>query len=295
MPRSAIPFLVVAVLAWGWAFPAIRSAVKVLSPGELVIGRLLVASVGLIALMIPRLRKKGIPPAADLAKLFVVGLLGMSVYQLLLNIGETTVTAATAAVLINIAPVIAALFAPMILGEHLIRRQWLGIGLALAGSILVSVTAGGGLSFSWGAVAVLGSAVCAGFFILRQKSLLEHYDALEVTAWATVLSAIPALVFLPSFVQTVSDVPAVDIWPQLLWLGLGSSVLGYVFWAAGLARSDATKAAVWLYLVAPTAALVAGIWLDEVPTMALVVGAVISLTGVRLVTMETKVPEELPF
>ena len=47
--------------------------------------------------------------------------------------------------------------------------------------------------------------------------------------------------------------------------------------------------------VAPTAALVTWIWLDEAPTMAPVVGAVISLTGVRIATMETKVPEELPF
>ena len=281
---AAWPFLVVAVTAWASAFPAIRRAVTILDPGELVVGRLLVASAGLGVLMAPRLRRRGVPPAADLRRLFVVGLLGVSGYQFLLNTGARTVSAATAAVLVNLAPVVAALFAPVLVGERLSRRQWLGVALAFGGSVVVATTEGGGFRLSWGAVAVFGSAVVAGLFVLRQKPLLEHYDALEVTGWATILATVPALVFLPGFLAEVATPEGAEVWPYLLWLGIGSSVVGYVLWAAGLRRTAATRASMALYLVPPIAALLAWWWLDEPLTLALAVGAAVSLTGVRLAT-----------
>ena len=281
---TAAPFLFVAVIAWASAFPAIRRSVEVLSPGELVIGRLLVASVGLAVLMVPGVRRRGIPPAADLGRLFIVGLLGVSGYQFLLNTGSQTVSAATAAVLVNLAPVVAALLAPLLVNEHLTRRQWAGVALAFAGSVSVSATEGGEVSFSWGAVAVLGSAVVAGLFVLRQKPMLETYSALEVTGWATILATLPALVFLPGFVDAMAAPRGRDVWPYLVWLGLGSSVFGYVMWAAGLSRTEATRASMWLYLVPPTAAVLAWWWLDEPLTLMFVVGGTVSLVGVRLAT-----------
>lgn len=281
---AAWPFLLVAVTVWASAFPAIRQAVTILDPGELVVGRLLVASAGLAVLMAPRLRRRGIPPKADLGRLFVVGLLGVSGYQLLLNTGAQTVSAATAAVLVNLAPVVAALFAPMLVGERLSRRQWVGVALAFGGSVVVATTEGGEFRLSWGAVAVFGSAVVAGFFVLRQKPLLEHYDALEVTGWATILATIPTLVFLPGFLAEVSTEEGSEVWPYLVWLGIGSSVFGYVLWAAGLGRTEATKASMWLYLVPPIAAVLAWWWLGESLTVGFVVGAAVSLSGVRLAT-----------
>jgi drug/metabolite transporter (DMT)-like permease len=278
------PFLLTAVVLWASAFPAIRRSVEVLSPGELVIGRLLVASTGLALLMAPRLRRRGIPPAADLRRLFIVGILGVSGYQLLLNTGAQTVSAATAAVLVNLAPVVAALFAPAFVGERLSRRRWIGVALAFAGSVLVATTEGGGFSVSWGALAVFGSAMSAGFFILRQKPLLEDYDPLEVTGWATILATVPALVFLPGFLSTMNTPQGAEIWPYLMWLGIGSSVFGYGLWAVGLHRTEATRASMWLYLVPPSAAIMAWWWLGEPLTTALVAGAAVSLVGVRLAT-----------
>ncbi len=288
---AAWPFLSVAVVAWAAAFPAIRRAGEVLSPGELVIGRLLVASAALALLMAPRLRRRGIPPAADLARLFVVGMLGVSGYQFLLNLGSQTVTASTAAVLVNLAPVIAALLAPALLGERLRRLQWVGVALAFAGSLVVATTEGGGFSFSWGALAVLGSAAVAALFVLRQKPLLDRYEPLEVTGWATILSTVPFVVFLPSFVSTMSA-DGGTVWPYLLWLGVGSSTVGYGLWAAGLARSEATKAAMWLYLIPPTAAVLAWWWLGEALTVTFVAGAAVSLVGVRLATRSAKAVTE---
>lgn len=281
---AAWPFLLVAVLAWASAFPAIRRAVTVLDPGELVVGRLLVASAGLAVLMAPRLRRRGIPPRADLWRLFVVGLLGVSGYQLLLNTGAQTVSAATAAVLVNLAPVVAALFAPALLGERLSPRQWLGVALAFGGSVVVATTEGGEFSLSWGALAVFGSAVTAGFFVLRQKPLLDRFDPLEVTGWATILATIPTLVFLPGFLAEITSEGGAEVWPYLLWLGIGSSVFGYGLWAAGLHRTQATRASMWLYLIPPTAAMLAWWWLDEPLTVVLAAGAAVSLVGVRIAT-----------
>jgi len=129
-PRAWLPLAAVActLVFWASAFVAIRHLGEDFSPGALSLGRLLVGALclGVVALGrgFPR------PSRADLMVIVVIGVLWFGIYNVALNEGERRVDAGTAAMLIQVSPVLIALLAAMFLGEKFTVH--LGIGLALA-------------------------------------------------------------------------------------------------------------------------------------------------------------------
>ena len=107
MPVAA---LLLTIVLWGSAFPAIRAALTGYSAGQLSVARLLVAAValGLVAV----LRGVRLPARRDVPAIAGVGFAGMTAYQLLLNSGEQTVPAGTASLLVNVSPVLSAIPPP---------------------------------------------------------------------------------------------------------------------------------------------------------------------------------------
>ena len=81
----------------------------------------------------PSVRRVGWPARRDLPLLALCALSGMTAYQVLLNAGEVTVPAATASLLVNVAPIFTALLAAALLGERLTRDGLGGRGARLRG------------------------------------------------------------------------------------------------------------------------------------------------------------------
>jgi drug/metabolite transporter (DMT)-like permease len=108
-----------------------------------------------------------------LGRLTVAGLLGMSGYQALLNLGETVVPAATASIIVATVPIITALLARILLREHLDKWRWIGILVAAAGIVVVTLGRGGRLAFEAAALLILAAAASlAGYFIVIKPLLL---------------------------------------------------------------------------------------------------------------------------
>ncbi len=94
--------LVVTLILWASAFAGIRAAVPAYGPGQLALLRFLVASAALAAFAaVGRIR---LPQARDLPAVFLSGFLGVAVYHVALNYGETTVTAGAASLLVGTVP-----------------------------------------------------------------------------------------------------------------------------------------------------------------------------------------------
>ena len=103
------------VTAWASAFVGIRAAGEALSPGALALGRLLVccAVLGAVALV----RREPLPGRGDLLAIGAVGVLWLGVYSVALNEAERRVDAGTAAMLVNIGPILIAVLAGFFLRE----------------------------------------------------------------------------------------------------------------------------------------------------------------------------------
>ena len=273
--------LAATVLLWASAFAAIRAALEHFGAGHLSALRLAIAAVALG--LVAALRGVGLPAARDLPAIAAVGFAGMTAYQLLLNGGERTVPAGTAALLINVSPVFTAVAASVLLDERMTRRRWAGVAVACTGASLIALAGRGGLALEEGALLVLGAAVAQAAFFVGQKPLLRRYGSLELTTWATALGALMTLPFAPGLPRVLASAPA-EALIAALFLGLGASAIGFVTWAYACARVDVSVAATTLYSVPVVAFAVAWLWLGEAPTAMTLLGGAVALAGVALAT-----------
>ena len=124
----------VTVVLWASAFVAIRSAGGHFAPGALALGRLLVASLALGVVWL--LSGGGWPARAAWPGILCSGLLWFGLYMVTLNWGEREVDAGTAAMLVNIGPILLALLAGWLLHEGFPRRLAAGMAVSFGGAVL---------------------------------------------------------------------------------------------------------------------------------------------------------------
>jgi terminal-alkyne amino-acid exporter len=264
-PYRARAALLVPVVLWAVAFPAIRVGVAGYGPAALSVLRLGVASAVLL-LVAPLLGVRR-PSWGD-------------VPLILLSWGEVHVAAGTASLIVATNPIYSAVIAVVVLGERMHPRQAIGAAVALAGTAAIA-TAQGGLRLERSAAVVLAAAIAFGVYHTAIKPLLGRYSGLEVTAYATwagtllLAPAIPTLIEVLPHAGTRATLAAV-------FLGLAPSALGFVSWGYAVARLPVTVAAGSLYLAPPIAVLVGYVWLGETPRLVELLGGAVAIAGVAL-------------
>lgn len=282
--------LAIALLLWASAFPGIRAGMAPVGgvpgpdgygPAQLALLRFGTASIVLMLYaLVTRMRP---PRREDLGRVVLAGLLGITIYHISLNFGERTVQSGAAAVLIALSPVITALLSTRLLGERLAPWGWAGIAISFFGGMLVAFGEGeGGLSFDPGALLVLLATVSTSLYFLVSKRGLERYSATEFTSYAIWAGTIPMLVFAPSLFTQMRTAP-LSATLSGIYLGIFPGAIAYVLWGYGLSKMPASRISAFLYLQPLNAAIIAWLWLGEIPGWAVVAGGVISILGVVLV------------
>lgn len=276
---SVVAATATTVTLWASAFVMIRVALSGFSVGGLSLGRLLVASAVLLA--VARTGRVRRPAAADLRRILLCAITGMTAYQLLLNAGERTVEAGTASFLVNCGPVFAALIAFLFLRERISTRGWVGIAVGCVGGTIVALSQGTGIQPSADALLVLGAALAQSTFFVAQKSLLNRYTGLEITCYATWAGTALALPLMPWLVHDVPRVSVAEL-GALVFLGVGPSAIGYATWAYVQARAAVGVSSNSLYLVPFIAVGLGWVLLGETIAPMAIAGGAVALAGVTI-------------
>jgi drug/metabolite transporter (DMT)-like permease len=267
----------VTVTLWASAFVGIRSASHHLSPGALALGRLSIASLALGLIVLSR--REPLPSRRDLGTIALVGVFWFGLYNIALNEAERRVDAGTAAMLVNVGPILIAILAGLVLHEGFPRRLFAGCSIALAGVALIAVATSDGFSASWGALLCLLAAVFYAFGVVAQKPVLTRVSALQVTWLACAVGALVCLPFAGQLARESTDAPASAIgW--MVYLALGPMALGFLTWGYALARTTAGRMGSMTYLVPPIAVLLGWLLLGETPPGLALFGGGICLIGV---------------
>jgi drug/metabolite transporter (DMT)-like permease len=287
--RVAPALVAITVVLWAVAFPAIRVALE--SFGALGLSFLRIAVAAVVLLAIAPWSGVRVPRRGDLAAIALCAFAGMAAYQVLLNVGEQSVPAGTASLLISTAPVYSLLISSRVLGEVIPRTRWFGLGVALLGAGAVAFSTGEGVGLSAGAVFVVAAAVAQGVYHVAQRPLLQSYSAVEVATYAMVAGAVMLVPAAPLAFGDLRSATASSMSAVVL-LGIGPSAIGFVAWAAAVARLHVSRPAVALYAVPPIAIVVAWGALGERPHALAVAGGVISLAGVAVgtITLRARTP-----
>ena len=263
---------------WASAFVAIRHLGDDFSAGALSLGRTLVASVCLAVVALSRGLPR--PTGRQWVSIVVIGLLWFGLYNVALNQGERSVDAGTAAMLIQVSPVLIALLAAIFLGERFTLQLGLGLALAFSGVALISVaTSEGGNSDVVGVLLCLVSAVAYSISLILQKPLVGQLAAVHVTWLACTVGAISCLPFAGDLVRQAGDAPASSLW-WLVYLGVFPTAIAFTTYAFALKHMSAGNLGVTTYLVPPITIVLGVIFLSEAPPTMAYAGGVLALVGV---------------
>ena len=285
LPLTAVA---VTLVLWSSAFVAIRHLGGSFSPGSLSLGRLLVGSVALGVVL--ALRGGVRPTRADWPGLVVIGLLWFGVYNLALNAGERRVDAGTAAMLIQISPVLVAVLAAIFLKERATVALGVGLLVAFAGVMLISVsTAEHGDRDPVGVVLCLVSAAAYAVSLILQKPLVSRLPAVEVTWIACTIGAVACLPFSGSLVHDVAAASASDV-AWVVYLGVFPTAIAFSTYAFALSSMTAGSLSVTTYLVPPITVLLSWLLLSEVPPAVAYAGGVLCLVGVAVARRRPRSP-----
>jgi drug/metabolite transporter (DMT)-like permease len=268
----------ITVTLWASAFVGIRAAGDALSPGPLSLARLLVA--GLVLGAIVAARREALPPRSDAPRLVLCGLLWFGAYNVLLNAAEQRVDAGTAAMLVNVGPVLIAVLAGVLLHEGFPRSLVTGCAIAFAGAVVIgAATRSHSADAGWGAALCLAAAFAYAGGVVAQKPLLERTSGLQITFLACVIGGLACLPFAPGLVDELGSAGTREIaWTA--YLGVFPTAVGFTTWAYALKRTSAGRMGATTYLVPPLAVLLGWLVLGETPPALAFAGGALCLLGV---------------
>jgi drug/metabolite transporter (DMT)-like permease len=269
----------VTLVMWASAFVVIRHVAEDVSPGALGAGRLLVAALVVLPLV---LRRGWVRPTPREWVLLAVGGVGwFGIYNLALNAGERDVDAGTAAMIIQIGPVIVALLAVPLFGERM--HAWL-LGGMLVGFAGVAVIARGSTTDAdaslVGVVLVLVAAAMYAVGVLTQKVLLRRIPSVQVVLVSFLMGAATCLPFASDLPGIVGDGGA-ELW-WIVYLGVLPTAVAFTTWAYALTHTDAGKLSLTTFLVPGIATVIAWLLIDEVPPSLSFVGGALAIVGVLM-------------
>jgi drug/metabolite transporter (DMT)-like permease len=278
----------VTVLFWASAFVAIRDAGEHFSPGALAFGRLLAGSVVLVVVLL--VRREGLPPRAAWPGIVASGVLWFGVYMVALNWGEREVDAGTAAMVVNVGPVLIALLSGWLLKEGFPRRVIAGIAVSFAGAAVVGFsTSGGGSASVLGVLLCVAAAATYAVGVTCQKPALRHASAVQVTTFGCLVGTVACLPFAGRLVSETATAP-LSATLDVVYLGVFPTAVAFLTWAYALARTTAAKMGATTYVVPAIVIAMSWLLLSEVPGWLTLVGGGLCLTGVAISRARSRKP-----
>lgn len=276
-----VPAAVITVVLWASAFVGIRMIGDAYSPGALAFGRI---GVGALALGALALRyRRPLSRGRGLVLVVAYGASWFAGYTVVLNLAERHLDAGTAALLVNVAPIVVAVAAGLFFGEGFPRPLVVGIVIAFAGVALIGLGGSGGESVTSGIGVALGllAALLYASSVLMQKVALRRVDVFSATFLGCATGAVVLLPFAPQFVEQTAAAPGGAV-AAVVYLGVFPTAIAFSTWAYALARTDAGRLTATTLTVPAIAIVLSWLLLDELPTVLGMIGGALCLLGVAI-------------
>jgi drug/metabolite transporter (DMT)-like permease len=281
-----------AVIMWGVSFVATKAALREVSPVTLIFTRFALG-VAVLFLILKLRRAPLIPERSSWPMLALMGFIGIFVHQMLQAHALTLTTAVRTGWLIGVTPIWSAVLAAVFLGERFGPRKVLGLVLGLIGALLV-VTRGKlsadvlALPATRGDLLILASTINWAIYTSLGQDTVKRLGSTQAIAGVMFIGW---AMLIPFFVSAAGwqeyrglSSPTVV---ALLFLGIGCSGLGYLFWSAALERLETSQVAAFLYLEPLVTLLAAVALLGEEVAISTILGGVVVLIGVLIVQTAT--------
>ena len=283
------------VLLWSTGFIGIRYGIPYAPPFTFIAVRMAIASV-LLALISLAITKRFTHDLPTIGKSVLVGMtihgayLGGCFYGV-----KQGMPAGITALICSLQPVLVSVFSSIFFQEKLSPRKWLGLGLGLAGLVLViapKLQSSGeqGLPTA-GVIAVFIALLGGTSGTLLQKKFGSGVEVLSGTSWQYVATGILMGSLALIFEGDQSITWNASFIFSLTWLIVALSIGAILILYFLLARSSAASVSSLYYLVPAVTAVEAYFLFGEKIGLVTAVGTLVTIAGVALVVRQGRARE----
>jgi drug/metabolite transporter (DMT)-like permease len=221
------------------------------------------------------------------ARLFVIGLIGNGLYQVLFILGISMTMAGVTSLILASTPIFVSILNALIGVERIGIRVWGGVGSSFLGILLMinpgSLAEPVGLIFILGDLLILAATVCWAVYTVLSRPLLSSLSPLQFVAYTVALGTpFLVLVSIPSLMRQNFAAVSWLGWAGLVFSSTLAIGFAYVVWYSGVREIGSTRTAIYENLSPVVAVLFARQVLGEslLPTQLL--GAVLVFLGIYL-------------
>jgi drug/metabolite transporter (DMT)-like permease len=283
-PSAADAGMLLVCLIWGVNFSVMKLAIDRIPALPFTAIRFVLAS--LLLWLVLRLTEGPVRlPRADTRRLYVLGVVGNTCYQLAFILGLARTSATNSSLILATVPTVVALVGGAAGLERISRRMWVGIVTGTAGVALVIATSG--IEFSAGTVVgdllTVVAVLCWAGYTVGLRRLPDGFSPLRVTT-ITSIAGTPGLLLvgLPGIVRLDWGAVPGSAWAALAYATLLSLVLAYLLWNRSVQAVGGTRTAIYMCVTPLVAVAAAWFMLGEQARPLQAVGAVLIIAGVLL-------------
>ncbi len=253
----------------------------------LTVGLLRSALAAILALAIARLAR--LPFPKDLKSRLLLAYAGITSFCLwpgILSLGIGYTSVSHSLFIIALIPVFTVLIANTVERKVPGPGWWLGVLVALAGTVyLISLKTPDGsdarnaASVTGDLIIFAGAAICASGYVAGAK-LTPTLGTWSTTFWGLGIALIP-LVPLLIFLAPQTDWSAVGVvgWSSIAYMTFGSSLAGYALWFWALGQGGITRIGSWQFGMPVAGLAIAALVLGEILTWQLALAGGVILVG----------------
>ena len=216
-----------------------------------------------------------------------MGITGGSIYFLAENMALLYSTSSNVSIIVCSCPLVTALLVGFFYpSERLSARQFIGVGIAFVGMVLIVLNGQlilhlNPLGDTFAMSAAILWAIYSLLFKLVEKKYRNSFIARKVFFYG-LLTILPYFLFISPLKFDTALFSRHVVLANLLFLGLLASCGAYLLWTQVMKRLGAVKASTYIYLQSLVTMLVAAICLNERITWMAILGTFILISGMVL-------------
>ena len=266
--RRAYASILIAVVLWSMTFMLTKIGLNEVTPIYLASLRFSIATIIFMGYALIKFEMGQIKEFAkdNFTTLLVLGIVGVTIPNILQNIGMLYLTVSMASILQNSSPAFTLMLAALFLRESLGFRKISGLVLSLTGVIIIS-TNGNISTFSssmafYGNLMLVSTAIAYSVYTVIGKRIVEKNSPLLILAFSTLIGTI-LLDTISILVEPVKFTYPTNIWIIIFVLAILCTVLGTILYFEVLRELEASKTNIFTFLIPVFAVIQASVFLGE--------------------------------
>lgn len=240
----------VAYCIFGLSYLFSKMALNITEPMILLCVRFSVTFIVLNILVCTRVLKLHLK-GKNLTGPILLGILQPVLYFVFENYGLKYTTTSFTGIVSSISPIFTAIMGVIFLREKPNFRQWICIGLSIAGVLMVSLGSGGGENTIAGCVCLLIAYLLGSFYSILVRKLSDEFSPVELTyvMFMVGFAFFLAMAFIQHRSETIPMITSAlshrKFIASVLYLGAAASIGAYMLANYALSRLPVTRATIF--------------------------------------------------